>query len=143
MFFTSWQIYITRSTSLEELIPVCENNNISLILGGVFNSGILINPTPESYFDYTKLDSSWFENLTKSLVRIPKDHESAEFWLNKANTIKNACESFQTTLKKAAIQFPFFNATVSSCILGMNSSNQVIENIEDYSRQQPSNFWKY
>ena len=59
------------------------------------------------------------------------------------NTIKNECESFETTLKKAAIQFPFFNTTVSSCILGMNSSNQVIENLEDYSRQLPSNFWKY
>ena len=142
-FLLAGRYTLLDQTSLEELIPVCENNNISLILGGVFNSGILINPTPESYFDYTKLDSSWFENLTKSLVRIPKDHESAEFWLNKANTIKNACESFETTLKKAAIQFPFFNATVSSCILGMNSSNQVIENIEDYSRQLPSNFWKY
>ena len=65
-----------------------KKNNISLILGGVFNSGILINPSPESYFDYTKLDSNWFKNLEESLVRKPKSHESADYWLNKANKIK-------------------------------------------------------
>ena len=63
--------------------------------------------------------------------------------IDKANTIKNACESFDTTLKKAAIQFPYFNRTVSSCILGMNSSNQVIENIDDYNKKLPSSFWQY
>ena len=142
-FLLAGRYTLLDQTSLDALMPICENNNISLILGGVFNSGILINPSPESYFDYAKLDSNWFENLSKSLVRIPKDFESAEYWLNKANNIKNACESFDISLKNAAIQFPYFNNTVSTCILGMNSSNQVIENIEDYSRQLPSNFWKY
>jgi len=141
-FLLAGRYTLLDQTSLEKLMPICENNNISLILGGVFNSGILINPSPESYFDYAKLDSNWFKSLTKSLVRKPKDHESAEFWLNKANNLKNVCENFDTTLKKAAIQFPFFNNTVSSCILGMNSSSQVIENIEDYNAKLPYNFWK-
>lgn len=142
-FLLAGRYTLLDQTSLDELMPICEKNNISLILGGVFNSGILIDPSPESYFDYAKLDSNWFENLTKSLVRKPKSHESAEFWLTKANSIKSACEYFDTTLKNAAIQFPYFNNNVSSCILGMTSPDQVIQNIKDYNSKLPSSFWKY
>ena len=67
-FLLAGRYTLLDQTSLDELIPICEKNNISLILGGVFNSGILINPSPQSYFDYTKLDSDWFENLEKSLL---------------------------------------------------------------------------
>ena len=67
-------------TSLNELIPYCIDNKISLVLGGIFNSGILIEPSPDTYFDYTKLDENWFENLKISLVRMPEDFESADYW---------------------------------------------------------------
>ena len=126
-FLLAGRYTLLDQTSLDELIPICEKNNISLILGGVFNSGILINPSPESYFDYIKLDSDWFKNLEESLVRKPKSYESADYWLNKAKNIKSVCDKFETTLKKAAIQFPYFNSIVSSCVLGMNTAKQVKE----------------
>ena len=142
-FLLAGRYTLLDQTSLDELIPICEKNNISLILGGVFNSGILINPSPESYFDYTKLDSNWLKNLKESLVRKPKSHESAEYWLDKANKIKSVCDNFDTTLKKAAIQFPYFNNIVSSCVLGMNSQQQVNENISDYKNKLSDEFWKF
>ena len=142
-FLLAGRYTLLDQTSLEELIPICEKNNISLILGGVFNSGILINPSSESFFDYTKLDSEWFVNLKNSLVRIPKEHESADYWLNKAYNLKDACSAFNTTLKRAAIQFPYFNNIISSCLLGMNNPNQVKDNINDYYKKLPDNFWKY
>ena len=142
-FLLAGRYTLLDQTSLDELMPICEKNNISLILGGVFNSGILINPSPQSYFDYTKLDSDWFENLEKSLVRKPKPFESADYWLRKANKIKSVCDDFDTTLKKAAIQFPYFNNIVSSCVLGMNTPKQVKENTSDYNQKLPSEFWKF
>ena len=142
-FLLAGRYTLLDQTSLDELMPICEKNNISLILGGVFNSGILINPSPQSYFDYTKLDSDWFENLEKSLVRKPKPFESADYWLSKAIKIKSVCDNFDTTLKKAAIQFPYFNNIVSSCVLGMNTSKQVKENTSDYHQKLPSEFWKF
>ena len=129
-------------SSLDELIPYCQKNNISLVLGGVFNSGILIEPSPSTYFDYTKLDEDWFENLKISLVRMPKDFESANFWLNKAYMLRDACNQHSISLKKAAIQFPYFNTIVSSVILGMNSKLQVEENYKDYNEKINSNFWQ-
>ena len=142
-FLLAGRYTLLDQTSLDELIPICEENNISLILGGVFNSGILIDPSPNTYFDYAKLDSNWFESLSESLVRKPKSHESADYWLNKAYKIKSACENHHTTLKKAAIQFPHLNNIVSSSVLGMNTPHQVKENIEDYKDKLPDNFWKF
>ena len=142
-FLLAGRYTLLDQTSLDELIPICEKNNISLILGGVLNSGILVNPSPNSYFDYTKLDSNWALNLKKSLVRTPKNNESAEFWLNKAYKLKSVCDDYNITLKKAAIQFPYFNNIVSCCILGMNSSTQVLENIIEYEHKIPNSFWKY
>ena len=62
-----------------------------------FNSVILIDPSPQSYFDYTKLDENWFDNLKQSLVRIPKEHESSQFWLDKAYALQEACLKFNTS----------------------------------------------
>ena len=142
-FLLAGRYTLADQTSLETLMPICEKNNISLILGGVFNSGLLINPSPEAYFDYSKLDDDWITNVKKSLVRIPKDFESSSYWLNKAYSLKTACENFDILLKEAAIKFPYFNKQVSSCILGMTTIEQVKENIKLYNSEISNDFWKY
>jgi len=140
-FLLAGRYTLLDQTSLNKLIPICKNNNISLVLGGVFNSGILIDPSPKTFFDYTLLDDNWSTNAKKNLVRVPKDHESAEFWLNKAYKLKEACNSFNISLKKAAIQFPYANEIVASVILGMGSSKEVEENYSDYIDKVPLDFW--
>ena len=142
-FLLAGRYTLLDQTSLEELIPLCERNNISLILGGVFNSGILIKPSPESYFDYIKLDKNWFQNAKQGGSRQPKDFESAEYWLNKAYKLRDACTEYNVSLKKASIQFPYFNKQVSSSILGMNSKDQVVENYKDYNEKIPYDFWHH
>ena len=141
-FLLAGRYTLLDQSSLDKLMPVCEENNISLLLGGVFNSGILINPSPDSYFDYSKLDSNWSKNLKESLVRIPKDFESAEYWLDKAYKLKEVCKEFNISLKRAAIQFPYGNNIVATSILGMTSVLQVEENIEDYGNVIPLEFWQ-
>ena len=142
-FLLAGRYTLIDQTSLDQLIPTCEANNISLLLGGVFNSGILINPSPDSYFDYSKLDENWFKNLKDSQVRIPKGHESAKYWLEKAYALKDACKKFNTSLKKAAIQFPYANPVVATCVLGMNSPSQVDENLNDYEDKLSNEFWSF
>lgn len=142
-FLLAGRYTLLDQTSLDELIPYCNSNNISLLLGGVFNSGILIEPSPESFFDYNKLDEKWYENAKNGGPRNPKDFESADYWLEKAYKIKDVCNDYNISLKKAAIQFPFFNKVVSSAILGMSSKSQVEENLKDYKEKINSNFWIY
>ena len=130
-------------TSLEKLIPYCKKKHISLLLGGIFNSGVLIDPSPNNYFDYNKLDDKWFQNAKKNGSRKPKNFESAAYWLNKAYKLRDACKEHNISLKKASIQFPYFNDLVSSAILGMNSKQQVENNFEDYNEKISSKFWQY
>ena len=142
-FLLAGRYTLIDQTSLDSLIPVCKKNNISLILGGVFNSGILIDPSPDTYFDYAKLDADWTNNLKESLVRQPKKYESPRYWLDKAYALKEAGEKFNTSLRKAAIQFPYSNPLVASCVLGMSSALQVDENVNDFENKLPSSFWTY
>ena len=82
------------------------------------------------------------ENAKKNLVRIPKNFESAEYWLNKAYKLRDACKNYDFSLKRAAIQFPYANDVVATAILGMGSSKEVEENISDYEKKIPLEFWK-
>ena len=143
VFLLAGRYTLIDQTSLDQLIPICEDNEISLVLGGVFNSGILIEPNQDSYFDYCKLDKDWVKNVSDSLVRIPKSYETANYWLDKAYKLKSACDKFQLPLKQAAIQFPYKNKIVSSCLLGMTSQNQVEENINLYNKKIDNKFWEY
>ena len=142
-FLLAGRYTLADQTSLKTLIPICKEKNITLILGGVFNSGLLINPSPDTHFDYSKLDENWITNLKESLVRIPKEYESADYWLNKAYALNDACKKFNIQLKEAAIQFPYFNEIVSSCVLGMTSKSQVEENVDIYNKKLPNEFWKF
>jgi len=143
VFLLAGRYTLIDQTSLDQLIPICEKNQISLVLGGVFNSGILIDPSPNTYFDYSKLDKDWVKNVSESLVRIPKSHESANYWLDKAYNLKTACDKFNISLKHAAIQFPYSNEIVSSCLLGMTSKGHVEENFNLYDNKIKKEFWNY
>ena len=141
-FLLAGRYTLLDQTSLDELIPICKRDNISLVLGGVFNSGILIEPSPNTYFDYTQLDENWIENAKKNLVRIPKNHESADYWLNKAYKLNEVCDIFGISLKRAAIQFPYLNDVVATSILGMSSRKHVEDNIKDYEEKISHEFWE-
>ena len=141
-FLLAGRYTLLDQSSLDKLIPVCEKNNISLIIGGVFNSGILIKPSPKTYFDYTLLDKNWYKNANKHKVRMPKNHESAEYWLNKAYRLEEVCNKFNISLKKAALKFPYFNKIVSTIIIGMNSPKEVEENIQNYNSKISSEIWE-
>ena len=143
VFLLAGRYTLIDQTSLDQLIPICKKNQISLVLGGVFNSGILIEPSSETYFDYSKLDKEWVKNVSESLVRIPKSHESANYWLDKAYNLKTACDKFNISLKHAAIQFPYSNEIVSSCLLGMTSKGHVEENFNLYDNKIKKEFWNY
>ena len=142
-FLLAGRYTLIDQTSLDKLIPICEKNNISLLLGGVFNSGILIEPSPNSYFDYSKLDKDWLNSAIKNKVRTPKSFESADYWLEKAYKVKDACEKFNIQLKQAAVQFSYTHSIVSSSILGMTSPEEVKDNINLYNKKIDKEFWKY
>ena len=70
---------------LEELLPLCEQKGISVILGGPYNSGILASDlADDATFNY-----------------LPAPQEILE----KARRIKAVCDTHDVPLKAAALQF--------------------------------------
>ena len=96
--------------------------NISLILGGPYNSGILADP---------KLDS----NSTYFYQKVPNDI------LEKARSINEICIRQNVPLKAVALQFCLMNPAVTSVIPGVRSVSEVIENFQMLSLDIDPQFW--
>ena len=94
VFLLAGRYTLIDQTSLDQLIPICEKNQISLVLGGVFNSGILIDPSPNTYFDYSKLDKDWVKNVSESLfkkkhnLKLGKIDDLISYRLNREKLVK-------------------------------------------------------
>jgi|TARA_B100000959_G_scaffold111058_1_gene117119 D-threo-aldose 1-dehydrogenase len=140
-FLLAGRFTLLDQRSLDKLLPTCEKNHVSLIIGGVFNSGILINPSSSSFFDYVKLNDSWLENAKQLGVRMPKSYESNEYWLNKANKINEICNKHKVDLKTAALKFPYLNKNIATVLTGVSSKEEVLENFNSYSFEINEDLW--
>ena len=140
-FLLAGRFTLLDQRSLDKLIPACENNKVSLIIGGVFNSGILVNPSSNSYFDYAQLNDSWLQKAKQLGVRKPESYESNTYWLNKVMKIKEVCENHQITLKTAALNFPYLNKNIATVLTGVSSKDEVSENLKKFSKKINSDLW--
>ncbi len=93
-----------------ELLPLCEKKKTSLVVGGVFNSGILATgPVPGSHFDY-----------------LPATHDV----LDKVAAMEAIAASQGLPLAAPAIQFPLQNPIVASVLLGTAKPSSLTRNME-------------
>ena len=121
-FLVAGRYTLLDQSASEELFPICLEKNISLILGGPYNSGILADP---------KFDS----NSTYFYQKVPCDI------LEKARSINEICIRHNVPLKAAALQFGLMNTAVTSVIPGVRSVSEVIENFEMLSLDIDPQFW--
>lgn len=109
--------------SLDELLPLCVEKNISISLGGAYNSGILASDLKDPKrlkFNYT---------------------DASQEILDKAKKIKDVCDQYNISLKAAALQFVYAHPAVASVIIGASSPDRVKENFQMASETIPSEFW--
>ena len=121
-FLVAGRYTLLDQSAAQELFPICLEKNISLILGGPYNSGILADPKFNS-------NSTYFYQKT------PKDI------LKKARSINDICNRQNVPLKAAALQFGLMNPAVTSVIPGVRSVSEVIENFEMLSIDIDPRFW--
>jgi D-threo-aldose 1-dehydrogenase len=107
-------------SSMADLLPACRENNTKVIAGGVFNSGILIDPSEDARFDY-----------------VP----AAEKVLARARAIKAVCDRFAIPLAAAAIQFPLAHPQVASLLIGARSIEELEMDFELLATPIPGKFW--
>jgi len=106
--------------AMDELLPLCEERTVSIVVGGVFNSGILIDPSPGARYNYVPAS--------------PAD-------LARAQRIKAVCERHDVPLSAAALQFPFAHSRVCTVLLGFRSIAQLETNLEWLALPIPSELW--
>jgi D-threo-aldose 1-dehydrogenase len=107
--------------ALTTLFPICHAKSIGIILGGIYNSGILANPRTGAKFNYEDADAA--------LVA-------------RALALEALCRKHGTELKAAAVQFCMTHPAVTVALQGARSAVEVLDNIAMTERLVPSSFWQ-
>jgi D-threo-aldose 1-dehydrogenase len=92
-----------------------------VLAGGVFNSGILADPTRSPTYDYLPADDDVRARVTR---------------------MREVCAAWNVPLKAAAIQFPLLHPAVVSVIVGMRSARETAENVEMLELEIPPGLWR-
>ena len=109
-------------SALDLLLPKCIEKDISVIIGGPYNSGILASDLNE--------ESTYFYQPSPKEV------------INRAKKIKIICDKYKVPLKSAALQFGLNHNSVASTIPGPRSPEEVINNLEMLSFEIDPNLWE-
>ncbi|ATL32412.1 aldo/keto reductase [Streptomyces formicae] len=107
--------------ALTELLPAASERGASVVIGGVFNSGLLADPKPGARFDY---------------VEAPAE------LLRRARALRALAERHGTTLRAAALAFPFGHPAVASVLVGIHAPEQVTDAAEQFTADVPAEFWR-
>jgi len=103
-----------------DLLPLAAERGVSIVIGGVYNSGILANPTPESTYDYATAPAHLVE---------------------RAVAIAEVCARHDVSLPAAAIQFPLAHPAVASVLTGARSIDELSQNVGAFEAQIPHALW--
>jgi D-threo-aldose 1-dehydrogenase len=112
---------LLEQPALAEVLPIAEKRNLGVILGGVFNSGILATgPVPGARYNYT-----------------PAPPEV----LDKVRRIERVCRAHGVALATAAMQFCLGHKAVSSLALGAVTPAEVASNAAAMRTRVPPALW--
>lgn len=107
--------------ALDELLPLCAARDIAVVIGGPFNSGILVTgPVPGARYDYA---------------------EAPPILLEKAARIQAVCARHGVPLPAAALQLPLAHPAVASVIPGAMSRAELLQNLAWMEQPIPAALW--
>lgn len=112
--------YTLLDRSGAELLDEAVTRGVSIVVGGVFNSGLLVDPKPSSTYDYEA---------------VPPET------LNEALRLKGICEQHGVPLRAAALQFPQRHPAVKSVLIGARSAPEVKDCVEMARLPIPDAVW--
>jgi len=108
-------------SSMDELLPACRRRGTSVIAGGVFNSGVLLDPSEGARFDYAPAASGVLE---------------------RARAIAEVCDRYDVPLGAAAIQFPLAHPEVGSLLIGARSPEEFQMDLDLLAVPIPGDLWR-
>ncbi|MFC9759132.1 aldo/keto reductase [Streptomyces sp. NPDC056921] len=107
--------------ALTTLLPLCARTGTAVVVGGVFNTGLLADPSPGAMFNYRPVPARTLE---------------------RARRCRTLCEAYEVPLPAAAIQFPLLHSGVGSVVLGCRSAAEVTANAAAARFPVPDELWQ-
>ncbi|MFI0717568.1 aldo/keto reductase [Streptomyces sp. NPDC021224] len=107
--------------AMTRLLPLCAERGTAVVVGGVFNTGLLADPSDGAMFHYRPVPAGE---------------------LARARRCQELCAQYEVPLTAAAAQFPFLHPAVTSVVLGCRSAQEVTANAEALRRPVPAELWR-
>ncbi len=120
-FLLAGRYTLLEQGALDELLPWCEKANVSLFIGGPYNSGILATgAVPGAKYNY---------------------QDAPPEIMDRVGRIEAVCKRHGVPLKAAALQFPLGHDRVASIIPGARSAAEIEENVKTFTTPIPAELW--
>jgi D-threo-aldose 1-dehydrogenase len=120
-FLLAGRYTLLEQDALESFLPLCEERNVAIVLGGGFNSGILATGAVKgAHYNYSEADET-------ILARVRK--------------IEAVCKRFDVPLAAAALQFVLAHPSIPTNIPGTRTKAHLDQNIALIERPIPADFW--
>ncbi|WP_055711436.1 aldo/keto reductase [Streptomyces torulosus] len=111
---------LLEQDGLTELLPEAAVRGRSVVIGGVFNSGLLTAPRPGAPYDYAPAPQPVLDRALRLLA---------------------VCERHGVPLRAAALRFPFGHRAVASVLTGARTPEEVRDTMEQLRRPIPDALW--
>ena len=120
-FLLAGRFTLLEQEPLAEFLPQCVQRQVSVIIGGPYNSGILATDNPR---------------------RATYDYKPApEPLLRKAAAIRRLCQDHGVDPRAAALQYPLRHPAVATVIPGVWAVREVEENLALFATDIPEALW--
>ncbi|MEV0530588.1 aldo/keto reductase [Kitasatospora sp. NPDC050463] len=107
-------------SALADLLPAAAGRGVSVVVGGVFNSGVLADPRPGATFDYT-----------------PAPPELVE----RALRMQEVCARYGVPLRAAAVRFALGHPAVASVLVGARNADEITDAARQFDLPIPDALW--
>jgi D-threo-aldose 1-dehydrogenase len=114
-----WTLLDQRA--LEALLPACAERGVAVVVGGVFNSGLLADPRPGATFDYA-----------------PAPPELVA----RAARLAAVCAGHGVPLRAAALAFAAGHPAVTSVLVGARTAAEVADAVAMHAVEVPGELWE-
>ncbi|MFJ7048646.1 aldo/keto reductase [Streptomyces sp. NPDC101112] len=111
---------LLEQDGLTDLLPEAAARGRSVVVGGVFNSGLLTAPRPGATYDYAPAPQPVLDRALRLLA---------------------VAERHGVPLRAAALRFPFGHPAVASVLTGARSPQEVRDTVEQLRRPIPQALW--
>ena len=115
------RVTLLDRSGADEALPRCAERGIAVVAGGVFNSGILADPSPAGTYDYAPPD---------------------EALRRRADELGERCAAHGVPLAAAAMQFPLRHPAVAAVVVGVRSPAEVDADVAAFETEIPEQLWQ-